>query len=98
MTKSAEGKLRLWAIYAEGRSFAMESDPEEVRRGVGKMLLIPAAYGSEIPRLSEAALAQSAIALARIQDDEAAATLRRIKSEYESEFSGRIEPQQGDGY
>lgn len=94
MIRSEDGMFRVWAIYAEGRSLAMESDPDEVRRGVGKMLLIPAAYGLEMPRLAEAALAQSAIALARIQDDESAAILRRIQGEYEAEFSERIEAKQ----
>ncbi|NDG63537.1 MAG: hypothetical protein EBY29_08750, partial [Planctomycetes bacterium] len=39
------------------------------------------------PRLAEAAVAQSAIALARIQDGESAAILRRIQSEYQAQFS-----------
>ncbi len=91
IVRDEEGLARVWAIYAEGRSLAMESDPEEIRRGVGKMLMVPAAYGAELPRLADAALAQSAIALAQVQDDESAATLRRIRSEYESQFRSRVE-------
>jgi hypothetical protein len=87
MIRSEEGMLRVWAMYAEGRSLVMESDPDEVRKGVGKMLMIPAAYGIEMPRLAEAAVAQSAIALARIQDGESAAILRRIQSEYQAQFT-----------
>ena len=68
----------------------MESEPDDVRRGVGKMLLVPAAYGLEMPRLAEAALAQSAIALARIGDDQSAVILRRIQSEYQAESSERV--------
>ena len=90
-SRNEEGMLRVWAMYAEGRSLVMESDPDEVRRGVGKMLMIPAAYGLEMPRLAEAAVAQSAIALARIQDDQSAATLRRIQSEYEAQFGEQAE-------
>ena len=86
MIRSEDGMLRVWAMYAEGRSLVMENDPDEVRKGVGKMLMIPAAYGIEMPRLAEAAVAQSAIALARIQDDESAAILRRIQSEYKAQF------------
>ena len=95
MIRVEEGMLRVWAVYAEGRSLVMESDPDEVRRGVGKMLMIPAAYGIEMPRLAEAALAQSAIALARIQDDESAAILRRIQSEYQAQFREGAETDNG---
>jgi len=82
-------------MYAEGRSLVMESDPDEVRKGVGKMLMIPAAYGIEMPHLAEAAVAQSAIALARIQDGESAAILRRIQSEYQAQFSEGAEKDNG---
>jgi len=95
MIRSEEGMLRVWAMYAEGRSLVMESDPDEVRKGVGKMLMIPAAYGIEMPRLAEAAVAQSAIALARIQDGESAAILRRIQSEYQAQFSEGAEKDNG---
>jgi hypothetical protein len=74
--RSEEGTLRLLAIYAQGRSLALESDPEEVRRGVGKMLLIAAAHADAIPSLTDSALEQSAEALARIRDDASAAILR----------------------
>ena len=95
MIRSEEGMLRVWAMYAEGRSLVMENDPDEVRNGVGKMLMIPAAYGIEMPRLAEAAVAQSAIALARIQDGESAAILRRIQSEYQTQFSEGAEKDNG---
>ncbi len=78
IARSESGALRVWAIYGEGRSLVMEADADKVRIGVGKMLLIPAAYGAESRRLAEAALVQSAIALARIHDEESAAVLRAM--------------------
>ncbi|MSR44498.1 MAG: hypothetical protein EXS15_03945 [Phycisphaerales bacterium] len=95
ISASEPGMARLWAIYAEGRSFSLESDPEEVRAGVGKMLLIPSAYAQEAPRLALAAIAQSAIALDRIQDDDAAAKLRSIQLEYQPGASNTITSQEG---
>ncbi len=80
---STEGMPRLWALYAEGRSLAMEPDPDDVRMGVGKMLLITAAYSAEAPRLAQTALAQSAFALDRIQDPRSAERVRAVLREYE---------------
>lgn len=81
IARAENGEVRMWAIYGEGRSLVMEDDADKVRLGVGKMLLIPAAYEAESPRLAEAALVQSAIALARIHDDESAAVLRAMQRE-----------------
>ena len=91
-----DGLVRIWALYAEGRSSAMEDDPEEVRRGVGRMLLIPAAYATESPVLARAALVQSTRALARIQDDESAEKLRQIAQEYHRNSNGNFTTQEGD--
>lgn len=95
IARAENGRARLWAIYGEGRSLVMEDDPDKVRLGVGKMLLIPAAYGAESPRLAEAALVQSAIALARIHDDESAALLRAMPRE--SNESPRVEDHSNPG-
>lgn len=81
IVKSAEGGRRLWALYALGRSQAMEDDPDTVRLGVGRMLTIAAAHAGECPSLATAALAQAAIALARIQDDHSAALLREMTNQ-----------------
>ncbi len=89
------GAVRMWAIYAEGRSLAMEEDPDKVRIGVGKMLLIPAAYSAEAPRLAAAALLQSSIALVRIHDDESAAVLRRLHTA--TDDTDRIDVQSNPG-
>ena len=96
MERSEDGTLRLLAIYAQGRSLALENDPEEVRRGVGKMLLIPAAYADEIPALTDAALAQSADALARIRDDVSAGTLRAARADMQERFQESRPVETGD--
>lgn len=96
MERSEEGALRLLAIYAQGRSLALENDPEEVRRGVGKMLLIPAAHADAIPPLTEVALAQSAEALARIRDDASAAILRVARESLQDHFQDSRPVETGD--
>ncbi len=78
IVKGDSGVSRLWALYALGRSLSMEDDPEDVRLGVGKMLVIPAAHEAECPVLARAALVQSALALSRIHDDQSAAALRAM--------------------
>ncbi len=80
IARSESGPVRMWAIYAVGRSLAMDDDADKVRSGVGMMLTIPAAYASEAPRLADAALVQSTIALERIHDDDSAAALRAMRS------------------
>jgi hypothetical protein len=94
--RSEEGSLRLLAIYAQGRSLAMESDPEEVRRGVGKMLLIPAAHADAIPSLTDSALEQSAEALARIRDDASAAILRAARMDMQEQVQDLGSVETGD--
>jgi len=94
--RSEEGALRLLAIYAQGRSLVLEKDPEEVRRGVGKMLLIPAAHADAIPVLTDAALEQSAEALARIRDDGAAGTLRAARADLQERFQDARPIEGGD--
>lgn len=95
IARAESGAVRMWAIYGEGRSLVMEDDADKVRLGVGKMLLIPAAYGAESPRLAEAALVQSSIALARIHDDESAAVLRALHTQ--TTDSDRLEVQSNTG-
>jgi len=94
--RSEEGTLRLLAIYAQGRSLAMENDPEEVRRGVGKMLLIAAAHADAIPDLTASALEQSAEALVRIRDDAAAAILRAARIDMQEQFQDLGSVETGD--
>jgi len=96
MERSEEGALRLLAIYAQGRSLALENDPEEVRRGVGKMLLIPAAHADAIPALTDAALEQSAEALTRIRDDASAGILRAARADMQEQFQDSRPVETGD--
>ncbi len=96
MERSEEGALRLLAIYAQGRSLVLENDPEEVRRGVGKMLLIPAAHADAIPPLTAVALAQSADALARIRDDASAGLLRAAGANLEDPLQDSRPVETGD--
>ncbi|NBX37540.1 MAG: hypothetical protein EBR10_10040, partial [Planctomycetes bacterium] len=96
LERSEEGALRLLAIYAQGRSLAAENDPEEVRRGVGRMLLIPAAHADMLPALTDAALMQSAEALTRIRDDASAGILRAARADMQEQFQASRSVETGD--
>lgn len=76
--RGSSGALRAWALYALGRSLVMEDEAESVRHGAGQMLTVPAAHAKDSPWLARCAVDQSAIALARIHDDESAARLREV--------------------
>lgn len=95
--RNSSGQLRAWAIFAEGRSLAMENDPALVRLGAGRMMLIPAMYAPESQQLARCAIAQAAIALARIHDDESASILRGMKRPDSMDKLESRTKQQGDG-
>lgn len=78
LLRTLEGASRAVALYAIGRGQCMESDPDIVRQGAARMLIVAAAYEAEAPHLAAAAQAQAAIALARIGDEESAAVLRAL--------------------
>lgn len=76
MARESSPAMRAWAIYAGGRSLAMEEDPKQRRIGATEMLKAAAAHGALAPILERAAVARAAEALDAAQDSASAALLR----------------------
>ena len=76
MARELSPAMRAWAIYAGGRSLAMESDAKQRRLGATEMLKAAAAHGALAPILERAAYARSAEALDAAGDSASAALLR----------------------
>ncbi|MGD9688767.1 MAG: hypothetical protein AB7K52_02590 [Phycisphaerales bacterium] len=68
--------LEAWCRAGIGRSLLREGTPAEVRQGVVEMLHVPARLADVTPELARLVLVDSADALAKIGEAEAAATLR----------------------
>ena len=76
MARELSPAMRAWAIYAGGRSLAMESDPKQRRIGATEMLKAAAAHGALAPILERAARARAAEALDAAGDAGSAALLQ----------------------
>lgn len=76
MSRELSPAMRAWAIYAGGRSLAMESDPKQRRIGATEMLKAAAAHGALAPTLERAAESRAAEALDAAGDGASAALLR----------------------
>jgi hypothetical protein len=75
MARELSPAMRAWAIYAAGRSLAMEGDAKQRRIGATEMLKAAAAHGALAPILERAALARAAEALDAAGDAGSAALL-----------------------
>ncbi len=67
--------IEVWCRAGIGRSLLLEDDPIQNRRGIVHLLHIPARFGASHPYLAGLALAESAAALDRLGDTDAAQTL-----------------------
>lgn len=76
MAREVSPAMRAWAIYAGGRSLAMEGDAKQRRIGATEMLKAAAAHGALSPILERAAVARAAEALDAAGDAASAALLR----------------------
>jgi hypothetical protein len=76
MARELSPAMRAWAIYAGGRSLAMESDPKQRRVGATEMLKAAAAHGALAPILEQAAESRAAEALDAAGDRASAELLR----------------------
>ena len=87
MARELSPAMRAWAIYAGGRSLAMESDPKQRRIGATEMLKAAAAHGALAPILERASRARAAEALDAAGDSESAALLRADGGAAEQQYS-----------
>lgn len=67
-----------WCRVGLGRSLLLEPDADTVLSGVVQLMHLPARFGDEQPYLTGVALAESAVALARLGDTESAGVLERL--------------------
>lgn len=76
MARELSPAMRAWAIYAGGRSLAMEGDAKQRRIGATEMLKAAAAHGALAPILVRAAESRAAESLEAAGDSTSAAMLR----------------------